>query len=938
MRRLPMVATVVRDEEWSLPLDGAWAFSLRPSPEAVTAEDLTAPTEGWASAEVPGCWTMQGFDRPQYTNTRMPFPGPPPSVPDENPTGVYRRTIAVPAGWRDRRIVLEVGAAESVVYVHVDGVAVGMGKDSRLPHHFDLTPHVRAGAEHELSLAVVRWSDATYLEDQDHWHHAGLHRSVLLRSLPRVHLADVSVVADYEPETGAGVLEVRAGVDSREPLPKGWRVRTSLVDPDGEDVAAADGYAEVHREHPTRVDVNLAAFAGRGARIGWHLPEVRPWSAERPDRYALNVALVDGGGGVVDEVSVSVGFRRVVVDGHRLLINGRAVPIRGVNRHDHDDRRGKAVTVESMRRDLELMKQHNINTVRTSHYPNDSRFYDLCDELGLYVIDEANIESHAYLRSLTKDPRWASAILERISRMVLRDRNHPSIIMWSLGNESGWSPAHDAAAAWVRAVDPTRPLHYESGLTEREFEEVVSTGRPADKVAIFREPRFETDVVAPMYPTVDEIVRYATEAAPQRPLIMCEYAHAMGNSGGSLGDYWDAIDAHEGLQGGCVWDWVDQALVQQLPDGTERWAYGGDFGDEPNDREFCLNGLVLADRTPQPVLHEYKKVIQPVAVRAVDAAAGVLEVISKMDFVDLAHLRPTWEVTVAGELVGTGELDRLPLGPGESAQVRIPVPPLPAGEAHLTLSFFDATGNEVAWEQFPLAISSRKWRKSSHNLDENALGTPELWLWRAPTDNERHTPRKVAAQWEEWGLPAIPPGVMHEMSASALEGGGTLYEHVVTIPEEYDDLPRVGVRWRFDLGHDTVTWFGRGPHENYNDRCRGARVGRWTSAIAEMLHPYVHPQASGNRHEVRWIELRGGATPLRIDFDRPLDVTVAHVTDEDLHAATHSNEVRPRAETYLCIDAAHRGVGTGAVGPDTLPQYRVKPGTYSWSYVVRPPG
>lgn len=936
-RRLPIAPPLRRDPRWTRSLDGEWAFRLYPAPPSVSAEALEEAATGWDVAHVPGCWTMQGFDRPQYTNTRMPFPGPPPSVPDDNPTGVYRRDVEVPADWDGRRLVLEVGAAESVVYVHVDGRAAGMGKDSRLPHHFDLTDHLRPGGTSRLALSVVRWSDATYLEDQDHWHHAGLHRSVFLYALPVVHLGEVVVTADYDPASGAGHLRARIVVDGRSELPRGLRVRTSLADSAGSPRIEAELEAEVRREHPTRHEVNIGLFEGRGASMETSIPDVRPWSAEDPALYRLSVELADAEGETLDAAWLRIGFRRVEVAGPELFVNGRVVLIRGVNRHDHDDRLGKAVTVDSMRRDVVLMKQHNINTVRTSHYPNDSAFYDLCDELGLYVIDEANIESHAYLRSLTKDPRWTSAIHQRVSRMVRRDRNHPSIIVWSLGNESGWSPAHDAAAAWVRVTDPTRPLHYESGYTEREYEVGVATGAPADKVSIWREPRFETDVVCPMYPAIDDLVRWATTEPPTKPLIMCEYAHAMGNSGGSLADYWEAIESHRGLQGGCVWDWADQALLQTLPDGTTRWAYGGDFGDEPNDREFCLNGLVLPDRRPQPALFEYKKVLQPVAVRALDLSRGLFEVRSKMDFVDLSWLRPAWEVAVDGEVVQRGELDPLRIPPGGSQDVELPLGrDLPHGEAHLTLSFHDDDGLEVAWEQFPLSEPpSTNWRARNQDLDESSpWGEPELWLWRAPTDNERHSPRGPARRWEEWGLPEIPDDVHHLWSATPVEDGWR-FDHEVLVPDRLDDLARVGVRWRFTDSFESVEWFGRGPHESYNDRCAGARVGRWQRPVGQMAHPYVHPQATGNRHQVRWLLLRARDHALRIDCDRPLDVTVARVTDEDLYAATHSNDLRDRAETYVCLDAAHRGVGTGAVGPDTLPRYRVGAGAYRWSYTIR---
>ena len=658
--RLPMSTYLPRADV--VALDGDWSFAMRDRPEEVTADDLAGPTDGWATVEVPGCWTMQGFDRPQYTNVQMPFAGPPPRVPDDNPTGVYRRAVTVPATWRGQRIVLHVAGAESVLYVHVDGAPVGMGKDSRLPHEFDLTGIVEPGRTFELALTVVKWSDATYLEDQDHWYHAGLHRTVFLYATPPVHIADVHAVADYDPETGDGHLRAHVAVDAPD-RPSGLRARVA--------VAGQTADAHVRFEHPTNWVVNFLRFEGRGADLSVTVPDVEPWTAETPALHDLTVTLVDADGTESDAVSLKVGFRRVEVRGHELLVNGRAVLIKGVNRHDHDPRRGKAVTRESIEADVVLMKRHNINAIRTSHYPNDAYLYDVCDRLGMYVLDEANIESHAYLRSLSKDPMWTPAMLERVTRMAQRDKNHPSIIMWSLGNESGASPAHVAMAAWLRAFDPSRPVHYEGGLGEA----LIASGE-RDLAATFAEPRPETDVIAPMYPEVAHLVEWATRFTPDRPLIMCEYIHAMGNSCGGLDEYWAAIRAHPGLQGGFVWDWVDQALVQTLDDGTERLAYGGDFGDEPNDGAFVCDGLVAADRTPHPSLLELAKVIQPVQIRALDAAAGVLEVTNEHAFVDLSWLQPSWVVHVDGDEIASGELDPLDTAPGAASIVTIPLPAL----------------------------------------------------------------------------------------------------------------------------------------------------------------------------------------------------------------------------------------------------------------------
>ncbi|MDQ1480778.1 MAG: beta-galactosidase, partial [Actinomycetota bacterium] len=543
--RLPMTTYLERAGE--VALDGKWSFAMRARPEAVTADDLAGATAAWATVEVPGCWTMQGFDRPQYTNVQMPFPGPPPRVPDDNLTGVYRRAVTVPADWDGQRIVLHVAGAESVLYVHVNGTPVGMGKDSRLPQEFDLTGIVEPGRAFDLALTVVKWSDATYLEDQDHWYHAGLHRRVFLYQTPPVHIADVHATADYDPATGDGYLRAHVVVDAPD-RPTGLRARIA--------VAGHTADERVRFEHPTNWIVNFLQFEGRGALLSVALPGIEPWTAETPVLHDLSVTLLDDDGAEIDAVSLRVGFRRIEIRGPELLVNGRPVLIKGVNRHDHDPRRGKAVTRESIEADVVLMKQHNINAIRTSHYPSDAFLYDVCDRLGMYVLDEANIETHAYLRSLTKDPMWTPAMLARVTRMAQRDKNHPSIIMWSLGNESGASAAHVAMAAWLRAFDPSRPVHYEGGLGE-----ALIASDEHDVAATLAEPRLETDVIAPMYTEVAHLVEWATRFPPARPLIMCEYIHAMGNSCGGLDEYWAAFRAHRGLQGGFVWDWVDQALV-----------------------------------------------------------------------------------------------------------------------------------------------------------------------------------------------------------------------------------------------------------------------------------------------------------------------------------------------------------------------------------------
>jgi beta-galactosidase len=810
-----------------------------------------------------------------------------------------------------------------------------MGKDSRLPHEFDLTDLVTPGRPFDLALTVVQWSDATYLEDQDHWYHAGLHRSVFLRARPAVHIADVDAVADFDPVTGAGHLEARILVDTEGHGPSAWTTTVALAD--------QSVTSEVRFGHASNWAVNSMLFEGRRVRASLTLPDVRPWTAETPVLHDLTVTLHDQSGSTVDRVSVAVGFRRVEVRGHELLVNGRPVLFKGVNRHDHDPVRGKAVTRESIEHDIVLMKRHGLNAVRTSHYPSDEHLYEVCDRLGMYVIDEANIESHAYLRSLSKDPIWAGAILERIMRMAIRDVNHPCVVIWSLGNESGGSPAHQAAAAWLRAWDPSRPVQYEGALGE----ELISTllAHPAATMAV---PTAESDIVAPMYTAVDELVAWATRSTPTQPLILCEYIHAMGNSCGSLDEYWAAIRTHPGLQGGFAWDWVDQALEQELPDGRRRLAYGGDFGDEPHDGPFCMNGLVSADRTPHPSLVEMAKVVQPVHVHAVDAARGVLEVTNENGFVDLSWLRPTWVVEVDGKEVAAGALEPLAIDAGASALVRVPLPERPRlapGErAHFTLRFETAAdrpwapaGHVVAWDQFELASAPGPTCAPgpirARSLD--ALD-PTLALWRAPIDNETFGARH-AARWDQLGL-RDPSALGIVMTTDVVAADGALgVSHAVEVPATLDDIPRVGVRLDIGAGVDAVEWLGGGPHECYSDRRASACFGRWTTAVDDWPVPYVHPQASGNRVGVRWLRLLGadGTPLLTIDHLDDLQVTVSRWTDAELADAAHLEDLPRRDSCWVWIDAAHRGVGSGACGPDTASAHRVGPGHYRWSYRLR---
>jgi beta-galactosidase len=972
-----------------LELDGRWRFQLLPRPDA-------RPEATWAEITVPGAWTMQGFaDLPHYTNVQMPFPGLPPHIPAANPTGLYERSFELPEGWSGRRVVLHVGAAESVLIARLNDREVGLSKDSHLAAEFDVSDLVRPGSN-TLTLRVVKWSDASFIEDQDQWWHGGITRSVFLYATNPIHIADVRAIGGLADDLTTGMLELSAVVGfPGDELDPGWSVEARLEGADeplraearSTDPRSLEGWSLQEQRLLFQRAAGLpltaeesatwSAVHGRMAPspdglVGWRLelPGVDRWSAEEPKLVDLTVLLRSPAGGIAEEAAFRVGFRRVEIRGLDLLVNGRRVLIRGVNRHDFDQRTGRTVTREQMQAELVLMKQFGFNAVRTSHYPNDPALLELTDELGLYVIDEADIESHAFQSTLCDDHRYLGAWVDRVSRMAIRDKNHPSVILWSLGNESGHGLNHDAAAAWLRRYDPSRPLHYEGAIRyDWTSDQAIS------------------DITCPMYPPISAIVDHTRSGTQRHPLIMCEYQHAMGNSNGTLGEYWDAIETTPGLQGGFMWEFWDHGLVQRLPDGTERWAYGGDFGDVPNDGNFCCDGLVWPDRRPKPGLWEHRAIAAPVRlVRLQDGRTGIVEIVNRQSFRDLGWLRARWELTVDGDPVGSGDVVLPLVGPGERGGAMLSGwtdPSLPAGaEAWLTVHFLTAAeeawapaGFEIAASQLALgahaAASSRPAAgpvgpTSPVEVDAEGLlvhdmlaAPPTLSLWRAPTDNDRFG--GIVARWTSHGLDRVERRLMsvgrtadatvvvseyitatgavvrHEQTLRGLDGGAIRVDEAAVIPDELIDLPRVGTVLAVVAGLDRAEWFGAGPHETYPDRRRSGIVGRWRATVDELHTPYIRPQENGGRADVRWLELRGPAgRGVRLTPDRPRQVSASHFQAEDLAAATHAGELRPRDEIVVHIDAAHRGLGTASCGPDTLPEYLVGPGTYRWSWTLAP--
>lgn len=977
---------------WFVSLNGRWDFKIVAQPEAATFGALNAG--GWAGIDVPGNWTMQGFGKPHYTNVVMPFPELPPHVPASNPTGIYRRTFTVPDTWRGRRIILHFGGCEGALYVYLNGQPIGLNKDAHTTTEFDVSAAVRFDAPNQLVAVVPQWSDASFIEDQDQWWQAGIHREVYLYSTATPHLEDVFARGDLADDLRDGILRVTCAVGWPGQTPDDVSLSAQLYDPQGAAVFAAP--LPILPAHERPEEQRWHAQAKNELMLEQPVPAPQLWSAEAPALYRLVLTLRTPGG--AESVACPVGFRRVEIKERQLLVNGQAVLIKGVNYHDHDDTTGNATSRALMERDIRLMKQFNVNAVRTSHYPKDPYWLELCDRFGLYVVDEANIEAHAYYHDLCRDPRYASAFLERVRNMVERDKNHPSVIIWSLGNESGYGPNHDAAAGWIRGADPSRPVQYE-GASPRLKEQNWRGGRHA------------TDVICPMYAPIADMVRWAENSPDDRPLILCEFSHAMGNSNGSLADYWAAFESVSGLQGGFVWEWLDHGIVQEDAAGRCYWAYGGDFGDMPNDGNFITDGLIWPDRTPHPGMYEFKQLAQPVGVAAIDLKQGRIALVNKQAFTSLAGLRGTWQLQTEGAVIAEGALPPLDILPGQQLEVALPLPDaLPAGESFLTFRFYQLAatlwapaGYEVGWAQLALlvvnsAAAQQPEPETPVEAEENATtitlsagavqavfdkasGTliafgrdqanllrrgPLLNVWRAPVDNDAmlvNVPAGAKTHWAALSLdqlrhqvvsvrlvrePGQPPTVeivhaasgrdqwddfRHTQRYQLLASGELVVTNHVHLGDGIRDVARIGVNLVVAPGLEQLSWFGRGPWENYSDRKASALVDRYESTVTEQYVPYVLPQEHGHKTDVRWLSLtRDGEQGLRVTGAPLIEFSASHFSDHDLAAARHTIDLQPRAEIQLNLDHAMRGLGTGSCGPDTLEQYCLLASDYTFQY------
>ncbi|WP_298502520.1 glycoside hydrolase family 2 TIM barrel-domain containing protein [uncultured Maribacter sp.] len=1009
-------------------LNGDWKFHwvAKPAEASTSFQKKDFNSSEWKTITVPSNWEMKGYGTPIYTNSTYPFFSDFPNINhNDNPVGHYIKSFTIHDAWKEKDVILHFGGVSSAFYVWVNGTFIGYSEDTRLPSEFNISKHLISG-ENKIAVKVFRWSDGSYLEAQDHWRMSGIEREVYLEALPKVRLSDFTVRTDLDEEYNNALLQIRpefiANIEDKylkkvghfgtAPLKTkvdNWTLTTQLLDANenaiGESntIKLGDYFGEVY---PQRDNVYFGL-------IETEIKSPRKWSSDDPYLYILLFSLKDEEGNNVQYTSTKVGFRETEFDERgRFLVNGNPVKMIGVNRHDHNQKNGKVVSREDMETDVKLMKQFNFNAVRTSHYPNDPYFYDLCDTYGLYVMDEANLETHGVRGQLSNVPEWGSAYLERAIRMVERDKNHPSIIMWSLGNESGTGPNHAAMAGWIKDFDPTRYIHYEGAQgdpTDSRYKKKYfshSKGNPTD-------PKW-VDMLSRMYPQPKELQTLIDDTSfDNRPVIMCEYAHAMGNSVGNMKEYWDVIYKNDRALGGYIWDWIDQGILKKDENGKEYIAYGGDFGDTPNDGSFCLNGIIASDRTPKPGIFECKKVNQPVVIQTSNAINGKFTIRNRHHVTDLSKYNMFWNITEDGTVIKSGKIEALNTKPTKTDDFTIDFkkPKLKAGKEY----FINITGKlkeNALWENkgyivfeeqfkldYPVAKVKEKANKAILLVNDNTneivvsnksvnitldkksgyitsyiskgvtiLNSPlKLNFWRAETENDKAYRRaKKLSKELEWMQAGdnfkvsnvtinsnekskvnitVKGNITNPKTEATLNytilGDGTLnVEYMVAIDQSAPNLPRLGMQFAIANQYNKLSYFGKGPQPNYQDRNYGAKIGLFSGNAKTMSNAYAFPEEYGNHTETRWFTLQNNNKKgVTIKGAKPLSFSVLPNSTSDLQKANHTNELPNREELTVSIDLKQMGVGgddTWSLRAEPHEEYRIKPGTYFYSFYFIP--
>jgi beta-galactosidase len=931
-----------------LSLDGTWKFNWVKSPDErpfwFFKDDYD--TRNWKNIEVPSNWQMKGYDVPIYVNITYPFKKDPPNIQhDWNPVGSYKRTFKISSEWKDKEIFLQFGAVSSAFYVWINEQLVGYSEDSKVPAEFNITKYLRPG-KNSLAVEVYRWCDGSYLEDQDFWRLSGIQRTVFLHARPKTFISDFFATGDLENDYNDGLLKVDVSL-------KGNSVNDLVVD------------ASLYDETEKVFTESKGAKLSEGKTIvnfSKKIPGVKKWSAEKPNLYTLVLSLKKSDGSILESVSAKIGFRKVEIVNSQLLVNGIAILFKGTNMHEHNDITGHVIDEATVMKDIRVMKSNNINAVRTSHYPQQEFWYEMCDKYGLYLVDEADIESHGigYDKDITlaDKPEWAAAHIDRMQRMVERDKNHPSVIFWSMGNEAGDGNTFLNGYKWIKERDATRPVQY-----ERAEKSTNTTER-------------HTDIWCPMYPLKEYLETYARDNKSNRPLIMCEYAHAMGNSTGNLQDYWDIIEKYPKLQGGFIWDWVDQGLLKTNENGERYWTYGGDYGEEgiPSDGNFDINGLVWPDRTGHPGLAEVKKVYQYVKITPVDLNTGMIKVKNEYDFTSLAEFNFEWEIVSDGKVIQSGKVPTPDLKPKGELSILLPIEkikPAPGAEYFLNIRLsrndewnYVPENHVYATFQFKLPVvvtpvlSKRdnlailqtktagkklevsgidlkivfdlgKGNLESFNYKGKELikkGT-EPDFWRPPTDNDYgYNMDKLLGVWKKAGERTFvtKANISHpeqdkvvisfnydipDTAGKKIGGYVTIFtiygsaDVIVKnmfskISDKIPEIPRMGMQMQLPEEFTNMKWLGRGPHENYTDRKTSANVGLYESTVSDQYTPYIRPQENGYKTDTRWLTLTDdNETGIMISGDPLFCFSALNNIHDDFESPGRLSQYRKDAKT-----------------------------------------
>ena len=1006
--RYPSEQEAIENESWHKSsyyqsLNGAWSFKYAAGvperPINFYANDYD--TSSWDKITVPSNWELQGYGTPIYTNIVYPFPKNPPYIPHEiNPVGSYKRDFEIPADWKNKAIYLHFGGVSGAMYVYVNGKKVGYSEGSKTPAEFNISPYLQEG-KNSLAVQVLRWSDASYMEDQDFWRLSGIDREVYLYATNTITVKDYRAVADLIHNYQDGNLKIDIEVANSFKNAKGYQLTVSLMQ------ESMEVYSETQNFDPATGATHL--------KFQREIPDVLTWNAEKPNLYTLLFTLKDKKGNTLEAISSKIGFRKIEIINNQLLVNGQPVLIKGVNLHDHDELTGHVISEEITLKDMQVMKQNNLNAIRCSHYPKNEFFYRMADKYGFYIVDEANIETHgmgttnqgldyneaAKAIHPAYRPEWKAMHLDRTIRMYERDKNFTSVVVWSLGNEAGNGENFEATYEWLKAHDKSRPVQYEGATNYAN-----------------------SDIQAPMYATIEDIIHYA-ENNPNRPLIQCEYAHAMGNSVGNLQDYWDVIEKYDVLQGGFIWDWVDQGLKTKTADGVPYYAFGGDFGAEnlQNDNNFCLNGIVNPDRSAHPSLLEVKKVYQYIKFKSANPQTGKVVITNMFDFTNLNEYNFSWSLLKNGKEVAAGMLNELNVKPHSSETIQLSLPEIEQQSAEYLLNLYAFSkstaplvpaGHLVAYEQFQLTeftsekfhtdLKGVKVKKDGHiisvsgddfqmtfNAIDGSLTSldygqgnmleqgPHVNFWRAPIDNDYgYNMYAKMGVWKEASEKQSLVNIkINSLDVSNIPIGDVQIDNKLEIKAIYDlskvngqailtysinadgelqintqlsglsdklpILPRFGNNFTLNSRYDNVAWYGRGFHENYQDRNTSALVGNYSSKVSDLYFEYIRPQENGYRTDIRTLSFTDDkgkgitiSSPSLFSFSAHHQL-ISDFDEGPTKRQRHTFDVPTRDLINVNVDDSQMGVGgDNSWGLMPHQKYQITPADRSYGYYIKP--